>query len=338
MKFSFVIPTYNRADELMECLSSIGELDFEPENVEVVIIDDASTDHTYESIQKLKETFPFAIQYQKQNKEGPSAARNRGIKLAKGDYIIFIDSDVTLPRNYLKKIAKELEKNPVEAFGGPDAALEHFPPLLKAIDFAMNSFLTTGGIRGKKGKKLAKYHPRTFNMGIRKDFALKIGGFLDMHPGEDIEYSHRIYRFGGNVLYIDSPVFHKRRSTIPLFFKQVYKFGKARILLSTIDKKLLEPLHALPALATLFTIFILVLHILFPSIRPVTTMFLYLILFYFGIISLAGMIRYKSPIVGLYLLIIAPIQIYGYGIGFIFQFLRRLFLKEKIKTNDVLYE
>ena len=72
------------------------------------------------------------------------------------------------PSTWLEHIHDSLNHYPVDAFGGPDKAHASFSPIQKAINYAMTSFLTTGGIRGGK-KKLDKFYPRSFNMGIRRD-------------------------------------------------------------------------------------------------------------------------------------------------------------------------
>lgn len=327
--YSIIIPTYNRAEEIKECLHSLSQLKFDTNRVEVIVVDDGSVDHTEKVISEFSGNFPFSLYYFKQKNQGPSAARNLGIQKAKGDYVIFLDSDVVVPENYLSKIDEALQHDPVEAFGGPDKAHKDFPPLLKAIDYAMTGFLTTGGLRGKKGKKLAKYYPRTFSMGVKRDFALKIGGFSPLRFGEDIEFSHRIYKNAGRIIYIDNPVFHKRRTSLKSFFKQVFNSGVARINLFKIDSSLLEPLHALPAVATLFSLAIVLLHLFLPSLHSITSLILWGIIGYFFLVALSGAIKYHSLKVGMYLLVVAPIQIFGYGMGFIFNAIRRLLFKKE---------
>lgn len=83
-----------------------------------------------------------------------------------------------------------MARTPFDCFGGPDAADESFTTTQKAINHAMTSFLTTGGIRGGK-VRLEKFTPRTFNMGFSRRVYKAVGGFREMFS-EDIDMSTRI--------------------------------------------------------------------------------------------------------------------------------------------------
>ena len=121
----------------------------------------------------------------------------------------------------------------------------------------MNSFISTGGMRRGEKKSLAKFYPRSYNMGLLKELAQKIGDFIELRHGQDIEYSHRIIKSGAKVAYIpDAVVYHKRRTSLIRFFRQVFNWGAARINLYKIDTAMLEPLHFMPAVALLFVVFI----------------------------------------------------------------------------------
>ena len=94
------------------------------------------------------------IRYFAKSNSGPGLSRNYGAERAQGTYLLILDSDVILPTDYLRNIQAELQQQPVDAFGGPDRAHESFTPVQKAINYAMTSFFTTGGIRGGKKKML----------------------------------------------------------------------------------------------------------------------------------------------------------------------------------------
>src|SRR5690606_12291942 len=137
--------------------------------------------------------------------------RNFGMLRAKGNYFIILDSDCLLPENYLTIVMNHLNHNFVDCFGGPDAAHDSFSNLQKAINFAMTSFLTTGGIRG--GNKDQKdFQPRSFNMGISKQAFEVSKGFGTVHPGEDPDLAIRLKKLGfKSALFRDAYVYHKRR-------------------------------------------------------------------------------------------------------------------------------
>jgi len=323
MKLSVIVATYNRKHELEELFASFSQQTLSPEQFEVIIVDDGSTDGTDQFIQELKSTLPFSIQYHYQENKGPGTARTLGMQEATGDVFIFIDSDCIAPPHYLQTIKGTFEKTEIDAFGGPDKSAEAFSAWDKAVNYTMTSFMTTGGLRGSSGKKLARYYPRSFNMGLRREVFEKIGGFGSIyHYGEDIEFSHRILESGATVEYLDDAyVYHKRRSTPAAFVKQIYKMGKARVQLARIDRSMLEPLHLLPAILVILTIIII-------SGALFSTIFQYMILFVVIVgllvvlaLTIHGSIKTKSIAAGLYIPAAFILQIAAYGIGMIKEFI-----------------
>lgn len=332
--YSIIIPSFNRADEIKELLRSVDKLQFPTERFEVIIADDGSTDNTFEIVKEAQAKFHYTLHYFSQKNQGPGAARNFGMSKAKGDFFIFIDSDVTVPPMWLAHIDAALHKEQADAFGGPDTYRKDFPPLLKAINYSMTSFITTGGMRGKKGKKLARFYPRSFNMGLSRALWQKIGGFSSLRHGQDIEFSHRILGSGAKVIFVaDAPVFHKRRTNLRRFFRQVFNWGVARINLYKIDNKMLEPVHALPAIATLTVIILLLAALVWPPARPVfwAAFILGLALILFSMVDAVFMYKELKP--ALYLPIVIPAQIFGYGLGFIYNFIRRVILNKGAKIG-----
>ncbi len=251
-----------------------------------------------------------------------------GMANARGDFFIFIDSDCTVDPQWLTAIDRDVNKYAADAFGGPDAGRKDFPPLLKAINYSMTSFVTTGGIRGHKKKKLGKFYPRSFNMGLSRELYQKIGGFGSLRHGQDIEYSHRIIQSGARVILIpDAIVYHKRRTSLRKFFRQVFNWGVARINLYKIDASMLEPVHTLPALATIL-LFVLILGSFFSHtllLVLVSVLIAGVIILLFSGIHAA--IQYREWRLLFLVPLIMPIQILGYGLGFITAFMLRIILK-----------
>ena len=328
--YSIIVPSFNRQDEIEALLASFRELDFPAERYELIIADDGSSDRTAELVQSFQADSPFTLHFYRQENRGPGAARNLGMAKARGDFFIFIDSDCTVASNWLKAVAAALENEAADAFGGPDSYRDDFPPLLKAINYSMTSFITTGGIRGHKKKRLGRYYPRSFNMGLSRAVYEKIGGFGKLRHGQDIEFSHRIIESGAKVILVpDAVVFHKRRTSLKKFFRQVFNWGVARINLYKIDRKLLEPVHALPALATLVLFLLLCAAVVFPVLRPALG---WLLLVAAAVLLLSGIDaarHYRSARL-LYLVpLVMPIQVVGYGLGFISAYLARVVFSRK---------
>jgi glycosyltransferase involved in cell wall biosynthesis len=332
--YSIIVPSFNRLDEIKELIPTVELQNFDKNQFELIIVDDGSTDDTVAFIKDYKEQSQINFNYQVQKNQGPGAARNNGMKNARGDFFIFVDSDCTVPVHWLSEIEAQLNKSGADAFGGPDSYRDDFPPVLKAINYSMTSFITTGGLRGKKGKKLAKFYPRSFNMGLSRKLWEKIGGFGNLRHGQDIEFSNRIIKSQANVAYIDNAfVYHKRRTNFRRFYKQVYNWGVARINLYKIDKSMLEPLHAIPAIFTLSAIIICILAFFFDFFR-----FLFVLGFtgwcLIIIFSMIDALRiYKEIIPALLVPFIISAQIFGYGLGFINNFTRRIILGKPEKVG-----
>ena len=247
MKYSLIIPVYNRPDEVDELLASLEAQTMK--DFEVVVVEDGSTMPCQSIVNEHASR--LAMRYYRKDNSGPGQSRNYGAERSQGEYLIVLDSDCVLPPGYLQAVDDELRREPCEAFGGPDRAHESFTPVQKAINYSMTSFFTTGGIRGGR-KKLDKFYPRSFNMGIRADLYRRLGGFSAMRFGEDIDFSIRIFQSGASCrLFPEAWVWHKRRTDMKKFFKQVHNSGIARINLWKRHPGSLKPVHTLPAVFTL---------------------------------------------------------------------------------------
>ncbi|MFA8342134.1 MAG: glycosyltransferase family 2 protein [Rhodothermaceae bacterium] len=331
--FSVIVPTFDRSEEIQELLASLTTQTLPENEFEILIVDDGSTDDTESVISNFIKNSKLNIRFLKQDHKGPGEARNLGMQNADGEYFIFVDSDCIAEKDWLLNCKKGIKDIKPAGFGGPDKVLPSFLPVQKAIDYSMTSFITTGGIRGHSKKKISKYYPRSFNMGVRADVVDKIGGMGKLRHGQDIEFSHRVISTGKPVIKIsDAVVFHKRRIGIKKFFKQVFNWGVARINLYKIDSGMLELVHFFPAIGTLISLITIILAIVLPNI--------FLPLVYLGIMILLlmafhGVVKYKDIRVFSYIPIIVPTQIFGYGIGFIYAFTRRVIFKKEASTGFV---
>ena len=305
MMFSIIIPVYNRpveVDELLDSLTRQTVKDFE-----VVIVEDGSKVPCRDVCEKYEAKLD--IQYFAKPNSGPGQSRNYGVERAKGEYVLILDSDVVLPEGYIAAVSAELEREPADAFGGPDRAHDSFTDIQKAINYSMTSFFTTGGIRGGK-KKMDKFYPRSFNMGVRRAVYEALGGFSKMRFGEDIDFSIRIFKNGYTCrLFPDAWVHHKRRTDLKKFFKQVHNSGIARINLYKKYPDSLKLVHLLPAVFTL-GVALLLLGTPF-CLFSFTPIILYALL-----VCMDSTIQNKSLTIGIYSIAAAFIQLIGYGTGF----------------------
>ncbi len=308
LSFSFVIPVYNRPEEIRELLESlvrqVCDISFE-----VVVVEDGSSLSSKEVVDEFAGR--LSISYFEKENSGPGASRNYGMEKAKGNYFIILDSDCVLPSNYLTEVKKSLEERFVHCFGGPDTAHESFSPVQKAINYALTSLLTTGGIRGNKNS-FDKFQPRSFNMGISKELFNEVGGFGKIHPGEDPDLSFRIWKQGyESKLIPDAYVYHKRRIDWNKFYTQVNKFGKVRPILNKWHPETAKVTYWFPTffcLAFLVSVILYFLNIRLPII---------LVASYFVLILIDSLVKNKSLLVAVLSIVAVIIQFVGYGLGFL---------------------
>ena len=325
MKYSIIVPVYNRPDEVDELLESLCKQSFK--DFEVIIVEDGSDVPCKDMCNKYMESLDLKY-FMKQN-SGPGQSRNYGAERSKGEYLIVLDSDVVLPEGYLQAVEDELQRELADAFGGPDRAHDSFTDTQKAISYSMTSFFTTGGIRGGK-KKLDKFYPRSFNMGIRRDVYMKLGGFSKMRFGEDIDFSIRIFDAGCHCrLFPEAWVWHKRRTDMRKFFRQVYNSGIARINLHKRHPGSMKLVHLLPMV---FTVGVILLFLIacfgrlmmvygnpndFYNWYWLVVAALSPIILYSLLLFIDSAIQNKSIHIGFISIGAAFVQLFGYGFGFI---------------------
>ena len=392
MKYSIIVPVFNRPDEVDELLQSLCKQQLK--DFEVIIVEDGSERKCKDVCDKYAGILDLHYYYKENS--GPGQSRNYGAERARGEWLIVLDSDVVVPKEYLSNVNKSLTPSPsptgegsiytqnddsenelttplssrrgaggeaFSAWGGPDAAHPDFTPVQKAISYSMTSFFTTGGIRGGK-TKLDKFFPRSFNMGIRREVYLELGGFSKMRFGEDIDFSYRIVEAGYKTALIpDAWVWHKRRTDFRKFFRQVYNSGIARINLEKRHPGTLKLVHLLPTVFTLGICGCLLLFMLGAGLyiegewldanglRPTDNMHqgvgfvlcaigLLPVLLYSLIIFSDSSVKNRSLLVGLLSVPAAFVQLMGYGLGFIESWWKRCVLKrpEQIPGNETAEE
>lgn len=317
--FSFIIPVYNRPEEVRELFDSLLSQTYEG-SYEVVLIEDGSERTALDVVEEFQTR--LNIVYLVKENSGPGDSRNYGMKRAGGDYFLILDSDCILPENYLENVSKALEAEYVHCFGGPDTAHKSFSNLQHAINYAMTSFLTTGGIRGDK-RAARNFQPRSFNMGLSAMAFSSSGGFGNIHPGEDPDLSIRLKKMGFSIRLIpEAVVYHKRRISFASFFRQVRKFGLVRPILNQWHPETKKVTYWFPT----FFIIGLVVSIGLMFVDEFWPIGLYLL--YFTVIFIDALIRTGKIIVALMAVYAVLIQFTGYGFGFLKSFILVNFSKK----------
>ncbi|MCL2929532.1 MAG: glycosyltransferase [Trichodesmium sp. MAG_R01] len=189
MFFSIIIPTYNRLGILEKCLRALESQTYEQHitEYEVIVVDDGSTDDTIPWLKANATEFPH-LQLWPQSHQGPAAARNLGVEVARGNFIIFIDSDLVVTDNFLQAHANTLiqygkKSNRIFTYGRViNTCNFDFPTLepLKLTDFSA-AFFATG------------------NVAIARHWLIEAGLFdtnFNQYGWEDLELGIRLKKLG----------------------------------------------------------------------------------------------------------------------------------------------
>ena len=305
---SIIVAIFNRRDELFELLNSLSRQT--DKDFEVIIVDDGSQIDLRPTIHSFEEM--LNIQYFRKDNSGPGLSRNYGARRAKNEWLVFVDSDVIVEKDYIENIKKDIVETPCDAFGGADKAHRGFNLMQKAISYSMTSVFTTGGIRGNK-KSVSKFQPRSFNMGVRKEAFEKVGGFSEMRIGEDPDLSMTLWENGFTTAFFDNiGVYHKRRVDFGKFSKQVYQFGCARPILNQRHPNYVKISFAFPSLFLIGFVLGFIEYFFFRKgfILAMYGLYTWIVLFHAlwktKNISIAGM-----AVISTY------IQMFSYGYGFL---------------------
>ena len=320
MKFSVIIPVYNRPDEIDELLDSLTNQAYK--DFDVLVIEDGSSEKCDGVVEKYKDRLD--IRYYFKENSGQGFTRNYGYVKAGGDYWVVFDSDCLIPENYFETVKNHLETEWLDAYGGPDQAHPSFSPVQKAINCAMTSLFTTGGTRGSK-RHVGAFHPRSFNMGITPEVFKKTGGYIMPRMAEDLEFSLRIIKAGFKTGFIEEAfVYHKRRTSFMQFFQQIHFFGRGRINLSRYFPGEIKLVHLFPLLFTLGCLMLFILPFLN---RPLFFTGLTLLAAYLVLVFSDAILKSRNLPVALLAVFASVLLLTGYGTGFIREWVKKLLIK-----------
>jgi cellulose synthase/poly-beta-1,6-N-acetylglucosamine synthase-like glycosyltransferase len=321
MHYSVILPTFGRPDEVTNFLESMTTQKFT--DFEIFMVDGSLDNILHPVVDNYKTRLD--IKYFHERGLGASESRNLGCEKASGDFLVFIDSDCIVPYDYFVKVDEFLKQNPdIDAFGGPDAADKSFSPFQKAVNYAMTSMLTTGGIRGKKNH-VGKFQLRGFNMGVKREAFFEVGGYSGMQVAEDIDLSMRLLKAGYKTALIhEAFVYHRRKATFKIFGKQLYFHGKGRIDLHLKHGDALKLVHMLPSFFTLGLIGGIILGLFF---TPLLILTLSALGFYCILVLVDATNQNKDFYVGLLSVVASLELLVAYGTGVWRNIFYRMILK-----------
>ncbi len=217
MEVSVIIPSYNSDKTIFNCVQSITNQDYNGEYE--IIVADSSSDDT-QSI--VKENFPKVILLTFDEKTDPGTARNTGVRLSKGKYILFIDSDCTAEANWINKILSIYKKYDYDAVGGcvipANFENDHVGWAGYISEFREFIPAHSAGLRN---------HLPTCNLSYKKNKFLENGYFKPYYyPQEDLYYNHQFSKKGYRIYFDpDLVIHHLHRSDFIPYFKHQINIG-----------------------------------------------------------------------------------------------------------------
>ncbi len=244
---SIIIPVRNRAEQITDCLASLTSLDYPAEKREIIVVDDASEDHTPDAVTR----FPHVRLIRMRRHRQASFCRNRGAEAASGEILAFIDSDCLAAPTWLKELAPAFRDPSMGALGGwVDAAYEE-----KALDRyeKVKSSLQIGAHFKRTEDAERFFYVPACNFLVRRKAFLQAGGFAEsLHVGEDVDLCWRLQDAGQTLEYRPmGRVLHKHRNRIAAFCARRFDYGTSEPMLQRLHTGRVKTL-LLPWPASLF--------------------------------------------------------------------------------------
>ena len=222
---SVIIPTYNEERDVSHCLESLKLQSYFP--LEIIVVDDGSTDKTLKIINSIR-----GIRLVKQEHLGPAQARNKGVKKAKGEILVFVDADMTFEKHFIDKLTKPIrEGRSIGTFSKEEYVANN------DLRWARLWSLNRGFREGRMHPKNQSDRQKVFRAILKKDFDA-VGGFT---PGvgytDDWTLSQKLGK--QSVAAEAAIIFHRNPQTLSEVFAQSrwmaqrpYKLGAVGMLLA----------------------------------------------------------------------------------------------------------
>lgn len=230
---SIVIPTYNRKEILEKCLRSLRGQDFRRADYEIIIVDDGSSDGTGTLLDKLSKGLDVALRYFRQENKGPAAARNLGIKNAKGSIILFLGDDIIAAAGLLKEHYNWHVQYPRNNY----AVLGHISWSKEIRVSPFMQWLENGGPQFAYGqiKDKTEVDAEGFfyssNISLKKQFLFSSNAFFDeaflRAAYEDMELGHRLKKSGLILKYnVNALAYHEHYTPLSAACRRMEMVGR----------------------------------------------------------------------------------------------------------------
>lgn len=337
MKYPFVsivVGIRNEERFIEECIESLLNLDYPRDSYEIIIVDGMSTDKTRDIVQR------YPVKLLLNERKNVAAARNLGVKNARGELVAFTDGDCKVDPQWLKALIREMQEAPDEVvcFGGPNLIFDTDPVFGRVVGYAQESFLGSGGSAQSKNSTKKHYVSSLPNCNaMYKKFAIQeVGGFDERFVvGQDGDLNYRIGKKGNRFLYIpEAQVLHHRRGTLKTFSIRMFKYGMWMAELFKKHGEFVRWYAFLPSIAILFAATLLIASIKYytPSLILFTLMAIYFVLVFITSIQVTYKMRSKY---GFFALLIIPVQHIAYGLGFLYSFTNSPVISKTSSCSDI---
>lgn len=312
---SIIIPAKNEEKLIRGCISSLHQLDYPKEKIEIIIVDGLSTDNTAGVAREM------GAKVISNAKQTVSPGRNIGFENAKGDLIAFTDADCIVDPHWLSNCIKYFENDEtVACAGGPNLTPSDESNFGKAVGFVFDQpIFAAGSIHARELREVKEVSSIPGCNAIYRQSILAKVMPLDesMLTGDDTLLNRKILDLGCRLLYTpDVIVFHYRRPTPRKLWRQFYRYAIGRLQIGKKDKRLLNLAHMLIGLSLpvgLLTVLLLVVSKSFIALSFIVIL-VFLFLFYF---ALKGMIKWKSVGVGLQIPLVIVLIMSAWSVGFV---------------------
>ena len=330
---SVVVGIRNEERFIEECIESLLRLDYPQDSYEIIIIDGMSTDKTRDLVQK------YPVRLLLNERKNVAAARNLGVKNARGDLVAFTDGDCKVYSQWLKILVLEMQNAPddVVCVGGPNLIFDTDPIFGRIVGYAQETFLGSGGSAQSKNSTKKHYVSSLPNCNAmyKKSAIQEVGCFDERFLiGQDGDLNYRIGKRGHKFLYIpEAQVLHHRRGTFKSFSVRMFKYGMWMAELFKKHGEFVRWYAFLPSVAIIFAVVLLISSIMYfaPILFLLVLMAIYFVLVFVTSIQVTYKMRSKY---GLFALFVIPVQHVTYWLGFLYSFANSLYLSKSRSRSD----
>ena len=228
---SIIVPSYNRVSMLERCLQSLFALNYPLDCLEIIVVDDGSTDMTPTRLQELSSRYPQLRVVTHHNRQGVGISRNSGAAAARHALLAYIDSDCVATPQWLTQLVPAFHNQRIAAVGGMIRAYDRQSVLGRYEDVRSSLFM------GEHSQQVRPAGPLTYlptaNLLIRRDMWQQLGGFAALQQGEDVDFCRRLLATGASMLYLPhGVVYHDYRVELSSFLgiRAAYASAEAALL------------------------------------------------------------------------------------------------------------